>query len=40
MKRFLMAAFAAAVMPLTSSGQMKVNVSIDSDITDGQVIPK
>ena len=40
MKKFLIAALAAVAMPLIASSQMKVNVSIDSDITDGQTIPK
>ncbi len=40
MKKFLFAALAAAVIPVMAAGQMKINVNIDSDITDGQTIPK
>ena len=40
MRRIFLAAIAAAVIPFAGSAQMKVNVSIDSDITDGQIIPK
>ena len=40
MRRIFLAAIAAAVIPVAASAQMKVNVSIDSDITDGQIIPK
>lgn len=40
MRRTFLAAIAAAVIPVAASAQMKVNVSIDSDITDGQIIPK
>ena len=40
MRRIFLAAIAAAVIPFAGSAQMKVNVDIDSDITDGQIIPK
>ena len=40
MRRAFFAALAAAVIPFAASAQMKVNVDIDSDITDGQIIPK
>lgn len=40
MKKFLYAALAALLIPAMADGQMKVNVNIDSDITDGQKIPK
>ena len=40
MKKFFFTALAAAVIPVMAAGQMKVNVNIDSDITDGQTIPK
>ena len=40
MKKFFFAALAAVAMPVIGSAQMKVNVNIDSDITDGQTIPK
>lgn len=40
MRRVFLAALAAAVIPFAGSAQMKVNVDIDSDITDGQIIPK
>ena len=40
MRRVFLAALAAAMLPVAASAQMKVNVSIDSDITDGQIIPK
>ena len=40
MKKFIFAALAAVAMPVMASAQMKVDVDIDSDITDGQIIPK
>ena len=40
MKKFFFTALAAAVIPVMAAGQMKINVNIDSDITDGQIIPK
>ena len=40
MKKFFFAALAAVAMPMMASAQMKVDVDIDSDITDGQIIPK
>lgn len=40
MKKFFFTALAAAVIPVMAAGQMKINVNIDSDITDGQTIPK
>ena len=40
MKKLLLRVFAAVVIPVSAAGQMKVNVNIDSDITDGQIIPK
>ena len=40
MKKFFFAALAAVAMPVMASAQMKVDVDIDSDITDGQIIPK
>lgn len=40
MKKFFFAVLAAAMIPAAASAQMKVNVDIDSDITDGQIIPK
>ena len=40
MKKLLLTVFAAVVIPVSAAGQMKVNVNIDSDITDGQIIPK
>lgn len=40
MKRTFIAAAAAIIMPVISSAQMKVNISIDTDITDGEIIPK
>ena len=40
MKKFFLAALAAAAIPVLAAGQMKVDVNIDSDITDGQIIPK
>lgn len=40
MKKYLYAALTALLIPAMAEGQMKVNVNIDSDITDGQKIPK
>ena len=40
MKKFFFAALTAVALPFMSSAQMKVNVNIDSDIADGQTIPK
>ena len=40
MKRYLLAAIAAVIIPVTAQAQLKVNVSIDTDVTDGQIIPK
>ena len=33
MKKYIITALAAAVIPFAASAQMKVNVNIDSDIT-------
>lgn len=40
MKKYIITALTAAVIPFAASAQMKVNVNIDSDITDSQIIPK
>lgn len=40
MKRFLIAVFAAVLIPAALLAQTKVNVTIDTDIADGQIIPK
>ena len=40
MKKFFFTALAAVAMPMMASAQMKVDVNIDSDISDGQIIPK
>ena len=40
MKKFFLAAILAVVIPVSAAGQMKVIINIDSDITDGQIIPK
>ena len=40
MKRYLLAAIAAVIIPVTAQAQLKVNVSVDTDVTDGQMIPK
>lgn len=40
MRRLFLTALTAAIIPLAASAQMKVSVDIDSDITDGNIIPK
>lgn len=40
MRKILLAAIAAAVIPVTLSAQVKASICIDSDITDGEIIPK
>ena len=40
MKRYLLAAIAAVIIPVAAQAQLKVNVTVDTDVTDGQIIPK
>jgi len=40
MRRMIIVASALLMMSASSFAQMKINVDIDSDITDGQIIPK
>ena len=40
MKHYLMAAIAAVMIPVAAQAQMKVNVTVDTQTTDGQIIPK
>ena len=40
MKRYLMAAVAAVIIPVSAQAQMKVNVTVDTDPSGGHIIPK
>ena len=40
MKRYLLAAIAAVIIPVAAQAQLKVNVTVDTEVTDGQIIPK
>ena len=40
MKRYLLAAVAAVIIPIAAQAQLNVNVTVDTDVTDGQIIPK
>lgn len=40
MKRYLLAALAAVIIPVAAQAQMKVNVSIDTETNEGHIIPK
>jgi alpha-N-arabinofuranosidase len=40
MKHYLLAAVAAVIIPAAAQAQLKVNVTVDTDVTDGQMIPK
>jgi hypothetical protein len=40
MKRYLLAAIAAVIIPVAAQAQIKVNVTIDTENTEGHVIPK
>ena len=40
MKRYLFAAVAAVFLSFAAQAQMKVNVKIDTEPSDGQIIPK
>lgn len=40
MKKIFTAAIAAIALPFISSAQMKVSVNIDTDLTEGNIIPK
>ena len=40
MKHYLLAAVAAVIIPVAAQAQLKGNVTVDTDVTDGQIIPK